>query len=603
MSRLRQFAILAAITFLLVITLIGTVLGAHAQATSQPLQFVWSQIFDPAVAGYDLRSVFMTGPNAAWAVGGQHGKGGIIVRYEFINGVWRSVSSKTYPLPLNAVVAVSNTEVWAVGDIETILRIMTDGHEVLSIEALDDELPLPKDRPRADLTTIQMLSGEEGWIGGYWHITSPGTAPSPMLMHYKNDTLDATKAPRRNGTIYDLHLAQGGGWLVGDVGIWHLEGGSWVEELPPPACPDTTCYGTFAGVRAINSEEAWAVGSRSGTCGICVSTPYVIHRTGGRWERVLPDNPIVNYNLPPQTPAFLSNVYFTDENNGLAVGHYVDNANATSPEDASRPLVLSYKSGLWSNEFMPANARGALLDVSAVETDQALAVGTGGLVLSYGYGSQPAPSPTPGLTPVATPQSQPAQYPTATVPDPKDPAVTYFPVVGHTLRGAFRDYWQQHGGLPQFGYPITEEFRAVSSTDGKTYTVQYFERARFELHPENASPYNVLLGLLGHEVTQARTQEQPFKVASQWDDRSGRYFPETQHNMLPQFGTYWVTHGGLPVYGYSISEPFEEASSTDGKLYTVQYFERNRFEWHPELPDPYKVSLGLLGVQVVYGQK
>jgi hypothetical protein len=30
--------------------------------------------------------------------------------------------------------------------------------------------------------------------------------------------------------------------------------------------------------------------------------------------------------------------------------------------------------------------------------------------------------------------------------------------------------------------------------------VQWFERARFELHPENQPPYNVLFGLLGNEV-------------------------------------------------------------------------------------------------------
>jgi hypothetical protein len=37
----------------------------------------------------------------------------------------------------------------------------------------------------------------------------------------------------------------------------------------------------------------------------------------------------------------------------------------------------------------------------------------------------------------------------------------------------------------------------VSQTDGKPYTVQYFERAVFEKHPENPPPYNVLLSLLG----------------------------------------------------------------------------------------------------------
>jgi hypothetical protein len=40
--------------------------------------------------------------------------------------------------------------------------------------------------------------------------------------------------------------------------------------------------------------------------------------------------------------------------------------------------------------------------------------------------------------------------------------------------------------------------------DGKTYTVQYFERAVFEKHPENPRPYDVLLSLLGREKYQAK---------------------------------------------------------------------------------------------------
>src|SRR5206468_1525531 len=89
----------------------------------------------------------------------------------------------------------------------------------------------------------------------------------------------------------------------------------------------------------------------------------------------------------------------------------------------------------------------------------------------------------------ATPQ--PALPPSAWVSDPRIKDVTYFSVVEHTLRNGFRDYWQRYGGLTQFGYPITEEFREVSPTDGKAYTVQYFERARFEWHPEKRPPYDV----------------------------------------------------------------------------------------------------------------
>src|SRR5205823_12619616 len=72
-----------------------------------------------------------------------------------------------------------------------------------------------------------------------------------------------------------------------------------------------------------------------------------------------------------------------------------------------------------------------------------------------------------------------------------------FAETGKTVRGKFLQYWDAHGGLAQQGYPISEEMQERSNTDGKVYTVQYFERAVFELHPENASPNDVLLSLLG----------------------------------------------------------------------------------------------------------
>ncbi len=74
-----------------------------------------------------------------------------------------------------------------------------------------------------------------------------------------------------------------------------------------------------------------------------------------------------------------------------------------------------------------------------------------------------------------------------------------FPETGHSLGGKFRVYWEQHGGLAQQGFPMTDEF-TTTSTDGKQYTTQVFQRAVFELHPEFAGTVNeVLLRLLGVE--------------------------------------------------------------------------------------------------------
>jgi len=50
------------------------------------------------------------------------------------------------------------------------------------------------------------------------------------------------------------------------------------------------------------------------------------------------------------------------------------------------------------------------------------------------------------------------------------------------------------------------------------------------------------------------------------------------------------------VFGYPISEEFDEVSPADGKVHIMQYFERARFEWHQEFAGtPQQVQLGLIG--------
>ena len=175
----------------------------------------------------------------------------------------------------------------------------------------------------------------------------------------------------------------------------------------------------------------------------------------------------------------------------------------------------------------------------------------------------------------------------------------FFPETGHNLGGAFKNYWQAHGGLAQFGFPQTEPFREVNASDGKLYTVQYFERNRFEYHPENkGTPFEVQLGLLGNQLTdKQRAGNNPaFLPITNRNFPGGAYFEQTGHNLAAGFRAYWEANGGLAIYGYPISEEFDEVNPEDGKTYTVQYFERNRFEYHPENKGTkYEVLLGLLG--------
>ncbi len=177
---------------------------------------------------------------------------------------------------------------------------------------------------------------------------------------------------------------------------------------------------------------------------------------------------------------------------------------------------------------------------------------------------------------------------------------TFFAPTGYAVSGKFLDYWNLYGGLATFGYPITGTYYEKDPISGKAYLTQWFERNRFELHPEYANTqYEVLLGLLGRQVTASRTGEGPFQPVPQTIVTPNRtYFPLTGHYLSGVFKQYWEASGGLSLYGYPISETFMEQNPSDGNTYLVQYFERNRFEYHPEKSPPYNVLLGLLGEQV-----
>jgi hypothetical protein len=189
------------------------------------------------------------------------------------------------------------------------------------------------------------------------------------------------------------------------------------------------------------------------------------------------------------------------------------------------------------------------------------------------------------------------------------PGEQFFAETGHTLRGTFKTFWERSGGLAVFGYPLTEEFIEKNQDTGKGHAVQYLERQRYELHPENAgTPYEVLLGRLGVEVL--RRQGRDWQAEPKASPSALHYFAATGHAIAPHFWDYWRTHGlelgdpgmsereALALFGYPITEPRMERNSS-GDMVLTQWFERARFEHHPGNPEPYRVLLGRLSAEVL----
>lgn len=192
----------------------------------------------------------------------------------------------------------------------------------------------------------------------------------------------------------------------------------------------------------------------------------------------------------------------------------------------------------------------------------------------------------------------------------------YYPETRHNLYLPFLKYWDRMGGLPVFGYPISEAF--LEQIEGRWYMVQYFERQRFEWHydPDNPDHYrdaypskeywlplaqSVRLGRLGVEALSRQGRD--WQTFPKGDPAAPHFFQETGHAIAPEFWGYWSSHGlemdgrpgfsraeSLALFGYPISE----AQVEHGRL--TQWFERARFEYFPEFAGtPYVVQLGLLG--------
>lgn len=183
---------------------------------------------------------------------------------------------------------------------------------------------------------------------------------------------------------------------------------------------------------------------------------------------------------------------------------------------------------------------------------------------------------------------------------------TCFPQTGFCVSGRIQEYWQQNGGLPVFGYPIGPQLE--ETVEGRPLQVQWFERVRLELHPDTPPPYDVLLGRIGVEALEG--QGRNWLDFPRSEPRSDcRFFAETGHNVCGPILAAWQASGlqldgnpavsaaeSLALFGLPLSD--EQIETIEGREYTVQWFERGRFELHPENEPPYNVLLGRLGVEV-----
>jgi hypothetical protein len=565
---------------------------ASAQPTSCP---AWSVVASANAETNEnvLEAVSGVSANDIWAVG-----------YSVTGGVARTLAQHwdgrawtTVPSPnpnsggnyLDDVVAISANNVWAVGDSGTSTN---PGTIILHWDGSTwTAAPLPALEPSGNsLYSISAVSANDIWAVGV--VGNVNTRSQGLTMHYNG--VDWRVVP--NPSLSSVEILYGvsartsnDAWAVGasasDRGIQtrvkRWDGTQWTTLEKPPI--GSARRNELWAVVAVAPNDVWAVGGQSAGG----STTIIEHWGETGWTRVDSPNIAAINTLLSVTALSADDIW--------AVG-YGETARV------QQPMIVRWNGTGWAAVAAPqVEGNGVLNGINKLPGGELIAVGSAGpegsrrtLVMRY---TNPcaAPTSTPTIAPVpaigtGTPTAAPTFAPT---PLPGSGSRT-FPETGKSVSGLFLDYWDRNGGLPQQGFPISEMFTEVSDLNGKPYTVQYFERAVFEYHPENQAPFNVLLSQLG---TFQFKKKYPQGAPGQTPNTSpgSVLFPETGKRLGGKFLTYWREHGGLPQQGFPISDEFTEVSDLNGKTYTVQYFERAVFEDHPENQPPYDVLLSQLG--------
>ena len=172
-----------------------------------------------------------------------------------------------------------------------------------------------------------------------------------------------------------------------------------------------------------------------------------------------------------------------------------------------------------------------------------------------------------------------------------DDGTIYFGTTGHILNDdhGFLSFYRAHNGERMLGFAISEPIVENG------LTVQYFERGRVEQHTElDGAP--VMLGRVGVEYERAFNRLFASVVLSVLP-RDTDMFRETGHTLGGPYRLFWYNNDGVTMLGLPISEPLLQRFGA--QLVRVQYFERGRLEYHPELAGtPDEISLGLLGSEL-----
>ena len=282
---------------------------------------------------------------------------------------------------LLAVSALSATDAWAVGDLDTggpaglhTLAVHWNGTSWARVPA-----PSPGNGiSGSTLSGVSAVSASDAWaVGGY---ETSAKVFKTLAVHWDGSRWSQVPSPspggaRGSGLSAVSAVSAADAWAVGCYGFnvntgasttlaLHWDGTRWAQvATPSPGAAHSAC---LEGVAALSASDAWAVGFFTPNPTSGAQKPLVLRWDGARWAQV--PSPSPGDTLVTE----LTSVDAISATDAWAVG---DVFNGTS--QTQRTLVFHWNGTRWARVASPSPGFSALYGVSAVSASDAWAVGAG----------------------------------------------------------------------------------------------------------------------------------------------------------------------------------------------------------------------------------
>lgn len=222
----------------------------------------WTGAVSPGACTTSLRSIVLTSSSQGWAVGDSDASGAVVLFGTSLDSAptWTKLSANQVAtlLDLNFVTfASSGGNIWSVGDSGVAAFCLSNCGSTSAIWSTTTATH------RVAMNSVFMVSDSDGWAVGNIDPTS-----NPTILRWNGGSFSWTRAPSVSpltiSALYGVHLSGGSsGWTVGGTGaaystLWY-DGNTWTGRAVP-ACVLASCI--LRSVYMVSDSNSWAVGDR-----------------------------------------------------------------------------------------------------------------------------------------------------------------------------------------------------------------------------------------------------------------------------------------------------------------------------------------------------